>query len=210
MKVSAAARVIEDSSKINFAPTLHAFDPLGIDGDAPIDSVEEEKTGIGDIILRTKYNVLNKPRIKLSLALEVRLPTGEDANLMGIARLGLKPLLILSSSIPVWEGTLNPHLNIGYEVNAGAKGQDEIDYIVGFDYGREVYGDMATIAFDVIGSHETQKRDDIGDDIVDASVGIKCSFYEQTLLYVNVQFPLNDQGLRADVITTVGCEIGLR
>jgi hypothetical protein len=210
MKVSAAARVIEDSSKINFAPTLHAFDPLGIDGDAPIDSVEEEKTGIGDIILRTKYNVLNKPRIKLSLALEVRLPTGEDANLMGIARLGLKPLLILSSSIPVWEGTLNPHLNIGYEVNAGAKGQDEIDYIVGFDYGREVYGDMATIAVDLIGSHETQKRDNIGDDIVDASVGIKCSFYEQTLLYVNVQFPLNDQGLRADVITTVGCEIGLR
>ena len=211
MEVSSIARVNEHSSRALFGgPDLHVFDPLGINGDAPIDSIKEEKTGIGDIILRTKYNVLNKPRIKISPALEVRLPTGEDANLMGIARLGLKPLLILSSSIPVWEGTLNPHLNIGYEVNAGAKGQDEIDYIVGFDYGREVYGDMATIAVDVIGSHETQKRDDIGDDIVDAAVGIKCSFYEQTLLYVNVQFPLNDQGLRADVITTVGCEIGLR
>ena len=104
----------------------------------------------------------------------------------------------------------SPHLNIGYDVNAGAKGQDEIDYTVGFDYGFEIYGDMATLAVDVIGSHETQKKDDIGDDIIDISIGLKWNCYKQNLLYINSQFPLNDQGLRPDVIVTAGYEIALR
>jgi len=211
MEVNAIARVEVDSSRANFpGPDVHVFDPLGINGDAPIDSAKEEKTGIGDIILRTKYNVLNKPGIQISPALEIRLPTGEDDNLMGIARLGLKPLLIISTSVPVWGGVLSPHLNIGYDVNAGAKGQDEIDYTVGFDYGREIYGDATTLAVDVIGSHETQKKDDIGDDIIDISIGIKWNLYKQNLLYFNSQFPLNDQGLRPDVIVTAGYEIALR
>ena len=211
LEVSSIARVNEDSSRAFFGgPDLHVFDPLGINGDAPIDSAKEEKTGIGDILLRTKYNVLNKPRIKISTALEVRLPTGDEDELMGLVRLGLKPLLILSTNMSLWEGDLNPHLNIGYQVNAGIKGQDALDYTVGFDYGREVYGDIATIAVDLIGSHETQKRDDIGGDIIDISAGLKWNFYKQNLAYINVIVPLNDQGLRPDVIATAGYEIGLR
>ncbi len=211
LDVSSVARVNEHSSRANFpGPDLHVFDPLGINGDAPNDSAKEEKTGIGDILLRTKYNVLNKPRIKISTALEVRLPTGDEDELMGLVRLGLKPLLVLSTNMSLWEGDLNPHLNIGYQVNAGIKGQDALDYTVGFDYGREVYGDLATIAVDLIGSHETQKRDSIGGDIIDISAGLKWNFHKQNLAYINVIVPLNSKGLRADVITTVGCEIGLR
>ncbi|MEE9194169.1 MAG: hypothetical protein V3U21_06495, partial [Thermodesulfobacteriota bacterium] len=81
---------------------------------------------------------------------------------------------------------------------------------VGFDYGREVYGDLATIAVDLIGSHETQKRDDIGGDIIDISAGLKWNFHKQNLAYINAIVPLNSKGLRADVIATVGYEIGLR
>jgi hypothetical protein len=211
MEVSSVARVNEDSSRALFPfGDVHVFDPLGIDGDAPIDKVKEEKTGIGDILLRTKYNVLNKPRIKISTALEVRLPTGDEDELMGLVRLGLKPLLVLSTNMSLWEGDLNPHLNIGYQVNAGIKGQDALDYTVGFDYGREVYGDLATIAVDLIGSHETQKRDSIGGDIIDISAGLKWNFHKQNLAYINAIVPLNSKGLRADVIATVGYEIGLR
>ena len=69
---------------------------------------------------------------------------------------------------------------------------------------------MATIAVDLIGSHETQKRDDIGADIIDISAGLKWNFHKQNLAYINVIVPLNDQGLRPDVIVTAGYEIGLR
>jgi hypothetical protein len=210
LDVSAKARVEEHSSRALFGSVLHKFDSQGINGDAPNDSAKGEKTGIGDVIIRTKYNVLNKPRIKFSTVLEIRLPTGDEDELMGTNRLGLKPLLILSTNMPVLGGVLSPHLNLGYETNAGAKGQDEIDYTVGFDFGRKIHEDMVTIAVDLIGSHETQKRDDIGDDIIDISAGIKWNFYKQSLIYVNVQSPLNDQGLRPDVITTVGYETGLR
>ena len=210
LDVNAVYRIENHSSRA-FWPLgdIHVFGD-GANGDLSNDSADGDETGIGDIILRAKYNVLDKPRLKISPALEIRLPTGDEDELMGLNRLGLKPLLILSTNMPVWGGVLSPHFNIGYEINAGAKGQDEIDYTVGFDYGRELYGDLATLAVDLIGSYETQKRDDVGDDIIDMSVGAKWNFHKQNLLYFNALFPLNDQGLRADVILTAGYDIALR
>ncbi len=212
LKVKSSARVQEHSSKASsgFGPTLHAFDPLGFDGDSAFDEDKETQTGIGDIVLRVKYNALDLPKLKISPALQIRLPTGNDRNLMGKTRLGLTPSIIVSANLPLWDGIFSPHLNLGYEVNSGIKGQDEIDYTVGFDYGREIFGDLATVAFDVIGSHETQKRDGVGDDIIDLSVGVKWNFYKQALTYANVIVPLNDQGLRPDVITSVGFETAIR
>jgi hypothetical protein len=210
LEVKSFARVQEDISKGSFPGTLHSFDPSGINGDAPFDKDKDEKVGFGDIILRAKYNILDTPKIKISPAIQFRLPTGNEKNFMGLTRLGIKPYLIVSANIPLWNGAFSPHLNLGYEANSGVKGQDEIDYTVGFDYGREIYGDLVTFAVDVIASHEVQKKDDIGDDIIDLSVGSKWNFYKESLFYANVIVPLNDQGLRPDIVTSVGIEVAIK
>ncbi len=215
LRVKSVGRVVEDASKLTASPPFdtlrfHSFDPAGIDGDGPIDRKKDEKIGFGDIILRAKYNIIDKPMLKISPAVQLRLPTGNDNNLMGLNRLGIKPYLIVSANFPLLGGAFSPHFNLGYEVNAGIDGQDEIDYTVGFDYGREIYGDLVTLAVDVIASHETQKRDNVGDDIIDLSVGSKWNCYKQSLIYANVIVPLNDQGLRPDIISSVGVEVAIR
>ncbi len=211
LRVKSVARVEEHGTRSLFPGSdLHSFDPAGIDGDGPIDRAKDEKIGFGDVILRAKYNILDKPMLKISPAVQLRLPTGDDKNLMGLTRLGIKPYLIVSANFPLLGGAFSPHFNLGYEINSGVQGQDEIDYTVGFDYGREINGDLVTLAVDVIASHETQKRDNIGDDIIDLSVGSKWNFYKQSLIYANVIVPLNDQGLRPDIVSSVGVEVAVR
>ena len=207
LKVKTRARVVEDSSieDANLESGIfHQFDP--VNQDPQNDSAEENDIGIGDILLRTKYNFLDTHILRMAMAIEVRLPTGDKDNLRGIDDFGIKPVLILSSTISQGKGVFNPHLNIGFDVNAGQDGQEEFDFAVGFDYGQKFGEDLITAAIDVIGSSEVNKKDDVGDEIFDLAVGIKWNLHNQNVLYGNLQFPLNEDGLRADVIYTLGYE----
>ena len=184
---------------------VHMFDE---DEDPPNDSESGDHFGIGDLLLRSKFNFFRSSRLYISGSLELRLPTGDPDNLTGIDDFGIKPLLIVSSSVPAFKGIISPHLNLGFEVNSGQNGQEEIDYSVGFDYGVLIGSDLVTATVDVIGSEETNKKDDVGDSIIDIALGFKWSFFKRNIVYSNFQFPLNDDGLRADIIFTFGYEIG--
>lgn len=71
-------------------------------------------TGLGDIVLRTKYNVLAPSTpANLAFALDLRLPTGSEEDLLGLGAAQGKFFLIVSSD----HGRLSPHLNIGYTVS---------------------------------------------------------------------------------------------
>ncbi len=204
LSVSASARIENDPSINNVPFIVHQFDP--VDQDSPDDAVSDSNTGIGDILVRSKYHMWKSGSTQLAGTLELRLPTGDADNLRGIDRLGVRPSLVLSSSHKKGGGMFNPHINLGYEFNAGQAGQDEVDYLIGFDYGRKFRDDLITAAIDIIGSIETNHKDNIGDDVMDLAIGGKWSFKGKNLLYLNFQFPLNDDGLRADVIYTAGLE----
>lgn len=51
-------------------------------------------SGLGDVVLRAKYNVLRRGASGVSLAGEARLPTGDEDNLFGTGRTTLTPRLI--------------------------------------------------------------------------------------------------------------------
>jgi hypothetical protein len=73
-------------------------------------------TGVGDIILRTKYNVLRPTSASntgVSVALDLRLPTGDDQNLLGVGTTQGKFFLIVSSG----NERFSPHVNIGYTLS---------------------------------------------------------------------------------------------
>ena len=62
-------------------------------------------TGLGDITVRIKGAVTNG----LSLALDLRIPTGDEEDLLGSGAAGLAPFVIWSTSA----GAFSPHVNVG-------------------------------------------------------------------------------------------------
>ncbi len=70
-------------------------------------------TGIGDVVLRTKYNFLRAASTWMSLGVDVRLPTGDADNLLGLGTTQGKFFLIASSNNP----RISPHVNLGFTVS---------------------------------------------------------------------------------------------
>jgi hypothetical protein len=69
-------------------------------------------TGIGDVILREKYQVYEGERAGFAVGLDARLPTGDEENFLGSGTLGLKPFVVFS-----YQGRVSPHAEAGYELN---------------------------------------------------------------------------------------------
>ena len=74
-------------------------------------------TGIGDVLVRTKYNFLRATNTWLSLGVDVRLPTGDEENLLGLGTTQGKFFLIASSE----NDRVSPHVNIGFTVSGAGK-----------------------------------------------------------------------------------------
>lgn len=171
-------------------------------GEKISDSVSGASTGIGDILLRNKYNLLTSEWVDFTTALDVKLQTGNEDELLGTGRTSIEPFLIFSKNM----SRFTPHVNLGYEFNSGSEGQDRIMYTTGVDYGFGKGNNHYSAAVDIIGSHKTETAA-IGNDIVDFATGFKWSPRSGMLIFVNVQTPINEDGLRADWIPTVGYEL---
>ena len=171
-------------------------------GETISDSVSGASTGIGDIFLRSKYNLFTSEWIDFTSALDVKLQTGNKNELLGTGRTSIKPFLIFSKSV----SRFTPHLNLGYEFNSGSEGQSRIVYATGVDYGFGKRNNHFSIASDIIGRY-TLENAPIGKNIIDFSTGFKWSPRSGMFVFVNVQTPLNEDGLRADWIPTAGYDL---
>jgi hypothetical protein len=82
-------------------------------------------SGIGDVTLRGKYELLKNARQGLALGVEYRLPTGDPLNLQGSGATGLRPFLAWGYSARV-----SPHANIGFQYNGSSINdvRDSISY----------------------------------------------------------------------------------
>jgi hypothetical protein len=93
-----------------------------------------ESSGIGDIVVRGKYNLAHRDSGDLAAAVDVRLPTGDDEELLGAGAVQAKFFLIASGGA---KKRFTPHLNLGYtftgESDTLGKLPDELNYAVGFD-----------------------------------------------------------------------------
>jgi hypothetical protein len=113
-----------------------------------------DATGLGDIVLRTKYHVLRAAGGGLAAALDLRLPTGDKNNLLGAGGSQAKVLLVASDE---W-GRFGHHVNLGYTASRGdvagtpalnaASLPDEINYSGGIEL---VASPRLTLMGDVVG-----------------------------------------------------------
>ena len=72
-----------------------------------------DATGIGDITLRGKYEVIHGERLVGSVGLGVRFPSGDAKNFLGTGAYGVIPFGAVTYS-----GRLSPHVRFGYEWNS--------------------------------------------------------------------------------------------
>jgi len=125
------------------------------DIDPRVMSTSGSASGIGDIVLRAKYHMLKRKGGGLAESIDVRLPTGDENNLLGVAGPQVKLLFIASSSI----GRLSPHGNFGYTISGTSNSvndpaslllapPEEINYTGGADV---ALSPRVTVAFDAIG-----------------------------------------------------------
>ena len=100
-----------------------------------------DASGIGDIVVRTKYRFLRAPGGGLAAAVDLRLPTGNEDDLLGAGGAQAKFLLVASSE----RGRFGQHANLGYTAARGAVAgtvpglsaaqlPDEINYTGGVEF----------------------------------------------------------------------------
>jgi hypothetical protein len=193
-------------------------------------------SGLGDIVLRTKWRFLSSPKAGMALALDARLPTGDELDLLGTGATQLKAFVVGSGHFD-W---FNPHLNAGYtwslEGSDDISIADEINYTAGFDIS---VGPRFTFVFDAIGRTFLNTRNirventlfeanttpnpadppnivsavlprmvtESGDiNQILGSVGVKINPFGNFLLTLNGLFPLNSEGLQDGFTPLVGID----
>jgi hypothetical protein len=92
-------------------------------------------SGIGDLLVRGKYRLSGESRSGFAVAADVRLPTGDEDDLLGTGATQTKLYFIGSTG---W-GTFSPHLNVGYTFSSGGSDlggdvPDEYNYTLGLDW----------------------------------------------------------------------------
>jgi hypothetical protein len=103
-------------------PLVHTF-VQGQDVSEATFSRAGSATGLSDVILRTKYNFLQRGATGLALGVDLRLPTGDEDELLGLGATQGKVLFILSSG----GNRVSPHANIGYTISG--KGSSETEFL---------------------------------------------------------------------------------
>jgi hypothetical protein len=108
-----------------------------------------DASGIGDIVVRGKLNLARREFGDVAAGLDVRLPTGDDENLLGAGAVQAKVFLIASGSA---KKAFSPHINLGYtftgESDTLGTLPDELNYAVGFD---AALGNRLTLTGDFVG-----------------------------------------------------------
>jgi hypothetical protein len=185
-------------------------------------------TGIGDILLRAKYRFLPAPGGGLAAGVDVRLPSGDESNLLGTGAAAATFTLIGSSPM----GRLAPHFNIAF---TGSGTSDLLDVPNEFTYkfGSEfVPGATVTLNADVIGRTLVDAgrlqltpvtrtfRSNVGVpgsitleeyqltsgnlNLISLALGGKFNVGGNFLINANVLVPLNDAGVTAKVTPVIG------
>jgi hypothetical protein len=223
-KVRAQA-VLNDESGTH----THSFDNA-TKATTEVRSSSDDPVGIGDLLLRTKYHLVDNNGFNLAAGLTLRLPTGDEDDFQGIGDTMTTPFLALSQEY----GRFHLHGTGGIEFNWDDSDRTRARYAAGVAFSLI---EQLVLNVDVVGSSYLKKdrlsvqvpqfvnapgtseatpttipttrtfSTKIRPDIVDLAVGFKANIYGALVGYANVFLPLNDDGIRADVIPSAGLEV---
>jgi hypothetical protein len=125
------------------SPTTHLF----ANGSKQQDfNAKGSASGIGDVIVRAKYVIANRGAQGVGVGLDVSLPTGDEANMIGTGVAQTKMFFIASGEAG---SRLSPHVNIGYTVaRKDSRSRDQFGYVGGAEL---LVNRRTTLMADLIG-----------------------------------------------------------
>lgn len=194
------------------------------------DPLSGASSGLGDVTIRGKF-LLPVKRLDLAAAIDVRLPTGDEDNLLGAGRTQTTAMLAGGGK----GGRIAPHFNIGYTFGGGGlpdvvgrfepgdfRPSNEFKYTIGTEF---MVSAPVTIAGDIIGrtmfnaplpyfdarasgnfvtSGLRISRSTLN--LLLGAVSAKFMVANSWLLTAAVAFPLNSNGLRPGITPVLGFE----
>jgi len=187
-------------------------------------------TGIGDVLVRSKYRFLPAPGGGLALGVDLRLPTGDDENLLGTGAAAVTGTLIGSTT----RGRIAPHFNVSFTVAGDGdvvSAPNEFGYRAGIEYGASP---TVTLAADLIGrslfdvgrlqlvdtnwTYHNSAGDQFSTTLreyerqsgalnhLSMALGAKFNVAGNALVSANVLIALNDAGVTARVTPVIGVD----
>ncbi|MEQ1912398.1 MAG: transporter [Vicinamibacterales bacterium] len=219
---------ILDFSTHTVSPTTHLF----ANGTKTQDfSSNGSASGVGDVVLRGKYRLEDIGAISAAIGVDLRLPTGDENNMLGTGYAQTKTFLILSSKT---SDRIAPHLNIGYTFgrssNSALNPTDAFNYTGGVEV---LVTPKVTIVADLVGRrlNHAQRLSDaltphsyqqgptapaetatltsvaIADGALGSvlgSAGAKFNLWRNLLVSANLLLPTNSAGLRIKPTPVIG------
>lgn len=213
-----------DDSPIHVFPNGTSRDVITQSGSA---------SGVGDIALRLKYQMFQTERVRLAVAGDVRLPTGDYQDLLGTGATRVGGLLVGSFTA----GRVSPHASVGYSVSDDVDGVDQPDqltYNLGFDIAAHP---RMTVALDLLAMTRLDGgKVDVEDEVFEANVrpggepqivtatfprlivsegntttmlgsaGVKINPFGNVLLTLNGLFALEGDGLKMRFAPMIGMD----
>jgi hypothetical protein len=216
---------------------VHYFlDPAapGVHGTSHQFFASGEAGGVGDLLVRAKGTVMREGTRSLAAGVDLRLPTGDEQNLLGSGALGVRPFIALSAAYRA----AAPHLNAAYQWNgrsllAGdvreglrADMPDQFHFAVGTDItvnprlsllldllGQRIVDSprLSTFAFVAEGPAGSASLRDLQFQTASfwtssGSVGLKANLAPRLLINFNVRFAVANAGLTDRLTPLLGIE----
>lgn len=199
-------------------------------GDRRFFTATGRASGLGDLTVRLKSTIKKTASTGLAVGLDVRMPTGDEMELLGTGTAGLQPFAIWSATYQ----KISPHVNAGYQWNGSsvlagnpATGEsadfpDQVTYVAGADVGVTT---RLTVAFEVLGRYLIDAKRLARQDFraldgkstfpnivftndsfneLNGSFGLKANVFGRLLVNVNLIFSLDAKGLRDKVTPLIG------
>jgi hypothetical protein len=188
--------------------------------------------GLGDLTVRLKASLKKTATHGFAAGLDVRVPTGDEMNLLGSGAPGLQPFGVWSATY----GKMSPHVNASYRWNGSsvlagdpATGTSaDFPDLVGYSAGADVsVNPRLTLAFDVLGRYVIDSERLVPEQFhaldgqsvfpnisftrdsfnaLSGALGFKAMLLDRLLVDVNLLFNLDDHGLRDKVTPLIGVE----
>jgi hypothetical protein len=123
------------------SPSTHLFTNGGKVQDF---STSGSASGVGDVRLLAKYNIVRRGSNGVAAAVDLALPTGDDKNMLGSGTTLARIFLIGSGGERV-----SPHINVGYTFSGSGTGvSNQANYVGGLEIGA---ARRLTIVGDILG-----------------------------------------------------------